>query len=91
MLWLDHVDRYLKDRDQLWPWVTVSYDRFLSDPLQELNRIGAALDLALQRDATVRFMDRINPGLRHYQVIGCLSLPSEVAATWSEAQDRAAT
>jgi hypothetical protein len=81
-LWIDHVECALDNRDLNWPWVTVEYDTFLSDPRGQIQRIGKAIDLPVFSTPKIRHE------LRHHDPDD-RPLPKAVAREWSKAKERA--
>jgi hypothetical protein len=54
-LWLRYVLDSFLDADPGWPKVVVDHERMMKDPVAQLRRIGAALDLTLDEAGAERF------------------------------------
>lgn len=67
-LWLVNMISAMTEMDPSWPRVVVDYDLMLSEPEEQVKRIGAALDLDYEAAKFAMFKERIwDPSLRHEQ------------------------
>jgi hypothetical protein len=88
-LWLEYTRRARLDVDPTWRSVTVSYDRFMADPVFELARLGTGLGLQQDAERYIAFLnDFVDHGLQHHHP-GIRELPPDIAKEWALAEQRA--
>ena len=90
-LWYEYTTRAREDADPMWKTVTTRYEKMMTDPVMQIERIGRALGLEMNRVAAQSFeRETVDIDLWH-QGASHEILPPKVQTLWQQVRREAMT